>query len=63
MLSHLQNSGAPRGQRCPGSGEAQSRERVKFIKILPVKTVYFSQQQKEKRMHLVQFWCIEDRNA
>jgi hypothetical protein len=36
MLSHGQNSRALGGRRFPDSGEAQSRERVKFIKILPV---------------------------
>jgi hypothetical protein len=36
MLSHRQNSRALSGQRCPGS-KAQSHERVKFIKIIPVK--------------------------
>jgi hypothetical protein len=36
MLSHRQNSRALRGWQCASCGEAQSHERVKFIKILPV---------------------------
>jgi hypothetical protein len=36
MLAQRQNSRALSGRRWPGSGEAQSRERVNFIKILPV---------------------------
>jgi hypothetical protein len=36
MLSHGQYSRALSGLRCPDSGEAQSRERVKFIKIVLV---------------------------
>jgi hypothetical protein len=36
MLSHRQNSRALSGRRCPGSGEAQRRQRLNFVKILPV---------------------------
>jgi hypothetical protein len=34
MLNHRQNSRAFHCRRCGGSGEAQSRERVSFIKII-----------------------------
>jgi hypothetical protein len=36
MLSHRQNSHTCDSWQCPGSGEAQSCEHIKFIKILPV---------------------------
>jgi hypothetical protein len=36
MLSHRQNSHAPRGRRYIGRGETQSRELVNRFKILPV---------------------------
>jgi hypothetical protein len=41
MLSHRQNSRALSGRQCPGSGDAQSRERMNFIKIFPVYTIFF----------------------
>jgi hypothetical protein len=39
MLGHQQNSGALRGRWCTGHGEAHSRERVKFVKKTPCRSL------------------------